>query len=222
MKKLTSILLFAALLLSLSAGALADGAEVSVSDAYTFVSETGEEYHIPQIDLPGPGVAALNAAMWHDLYEGYMYDVQYAAESGEWSGIMSISYSWITAGDVLSILAVVRYDANDLCDYYVYNMSISAGERLSDRELFQAAGVDREQFNDLMRDAVNVWFDALPPMPDDGGFSAAQRENSLADDSIARAMPYLGPNGSLCAVGLIYPIAGAERYMETFTLITTH
>ncbi len=220
MKKLLSILLAGLLVLSLSVPALARmGMDDLVTDAYTYSTgaEYDGEYHIPRINLPGPGAAAVNAAMWADLYEGYMYDVQYAADSGEWSYIIGIDYSWAVRGDILSVLAVVRYDANDLCDYFVYNVSLTDGERISDRELFAALEIDREQFNELLRQAVSAQYDAFAGFTDET-FIDAQRDNSLSDDIVARAMPYLDADGALCAVGLFYPIAGPERCFQTFTL----
>lgn len=224
MKKLICILLAAGLTLclfvpALGADAPADAADL-VTDAYTYAPDDGGYgggYHVPQINLEGPGAAAVNAAIWADLYEGYMYDVQAAAESGEWSYIIGIDYSWAQSGDVLSLLAAVRYEANDLCDYFVYNVSLADGERLSDRELFQALGTDRAGFNELLRQAVSAQYDAFADFAD-ADFIATQRDNSLSDEIIARAKPYMGPDGSLCAVGLFYPIAGAERCFQTFDL----
>lgn len=221
MKKLLSILLAAAMILCLPAGALAEGETALVTDAYTYQAGTdgfGGEYHIPQVNLPGPGAAALNAAIWDELYNGYMYDVLNAAETMGWSGIAGIRYDWAVSGDVLSICADIAYDANDLHDYAVYNVSLSDGERISDRELFAAAGVTREQFNDLLRAAVGAAYDGFAGMPELGDFLAEQRDRSLSDDSIARARPYLNADGALCAVGLFYPLAGAERYYQPFTL----
>ncbi len=217
MKKLLSILLAVGLVLGLAAPALADSD--TVTDAYTYTTgeEYGGEYHIPQINLDGPGTAATNAAIWADLYEGYMYDVQYAAQSGEASYIMGIDYSWAIRGDVLSLLAAVRYEANDLCDYYVYNVSLADGERLSDREFFAAMGLDRTGFNDRLRTAVSAQYDAFAGFTDDD-FIDLQRASSLADETIARARPYLDVDGALCAAALFYPIAGPERCWQLFPL----
>ncbi len=218
MKKFWSMLLAAGLLLSLSVPALADAD--TVADAYAYTDETrdyGGEYRIPQINLPGPGAAATNAAIWRDLYEGYMYDVQHAVDSGEWTSIQNIGYSWTVSGDVLSILADVAYDYNDIHDYYVYNVSLTDGERMSDKELFGAAGTDRAGFNDLVRAAVSAAYDDMAGMGD-AQFLETQRAASLADDVIAWAMPYLGADGTLCAAAIVYPLAGPERYTRLFTL----
>lgn len=224
MKKLTSILLAAGLALSLSVPALGADApadtEDLVTDAYTYASDAdgyGGEYRVPQVNLAGPGAAAVNAAIWADLYEGYMYDVQTAAESGEGSYIMGVDYSWAVSGDILSVLATVRYEANDLCDYFIYNVSLTDGERLSDRELFQALRIDRDRFNELLREAVSAQYDAFADFAD-ADFIATQRNISLSDEIIARAKPYIDPDGTLCAVGLFYPIAGPERCFQTFDL----
>lgn len=221
MKKLTGILLAGLLVLSLSVPALGAGETADlVTDAYTYTSSAegyAGEYHIPQVNLPGPGTAAVNAAIWRDLYDRYMYDVQYAADSGAWSYIIGVDYSWAVNGDVLSLLAVVRYDANDLCDYFVYNVSLTDGERLSDRELFQAAGVTREKFNELLRTALYDSYNAYADAPY-AEFVQEQQTRSTAEDNLAQAMPYMGRGGALCAVARQYAIAGAESYLHTFTL----
>ncbi len=218
MKKLIAVLLAAALTLTAPAALAAEPAPAPelVADAYDLVTEQGE-YRIPQVTIAGPGAAAVNAAMWRDLYEGYMYDVEYAAESGEWTTIVGISYSFTVSGDVLSILADVAYDFNDIHDYFVYNVSLTDGERMSDRELFAAAGTDRAGFNDLVRAAVSAVYDGMAGMTD-ADFLETQRAASLADDAIARAMPYLDAGGALCAAAVVYPLAGPERYTQLFTL----
>lgn len=232
MKKLLSLLLTAALLLSLPAAALAAGETPDysglVTDAYTYSysDDWGDfNYHVPKIDRAGAGVAALNAAIWHDLYEGYMADVIYAREyayEDYWPNASGLRYSWAVNGDVLSICAMVE-GQTDNDTYYIYNMSLSSGERMSDRELFDAAGVTREQFNDLVRSALSASFDELSQYVGSGAledsFLQERRSSSVADENIALSVPYMGPGGALCAVAREYAIAGADCYWHTYTLV---
>ena len=226
MKKLISILLAAALALTAPAAALASDGPALVTDGYTFQYDYDgyvSDYHVPHIDREGAGVAALNAAMWADLYEGYVAELVYASEYGDyWPSTGGLSYSWTVSGDVLSICAVVLGQTdNDI--YYVYNMSLSSGERMSDRELFAAAGVTREQFNELVRAALSASYDEFSQYTDSGVMEASfleeQRARSTADENIAGAAPYIGPGGALCAVARQYSLAGADYYYHTYTLV---
>ncbi len=222
MKRLLSLMLSAAMLLCApvtAAAAPADNADL-VTDAYTYESQDQEglwRYHIPRVNLEGDGTEALNAAIWDDLYNGYMYTVLDSLESMGWADPVGIRYTWSVSGDVLSICAVAE-GATDCDTYYIYNLSLTSGERLSDSELFTAAGVTRTQFNDLLRQAVNDWYDDLPDVID-ADFIQTQRDHSLSSENLASAMPYIGRGGALCAVVWIYAIAGAERYLEPLTLI---
>lgn len=220
MKKLFAALFAAALILRFSTGALAADDAGLVTDAYTYVSENSDEYHVPAIHREGPGVMALNKIMEEELYDTYVAPAQYAAEYGDEyysTGFIGLSYDWAVNGDVLSILAVA-HGITDNDEYHVYNMSLSEGERISDAELLKAAGVTREEFNALARTAVSASFDEYAGFGDED-FVETQRSRSVTDENIALARPYMGAGGSLCAVTWQYAIAGAERYLRSFTLI---
>ena len=217
MKKLISILPAAVVLTGLPAAALAASDPVSeaYSTSYT-LDGTTVEYHIPRVDIAGPGAAAVNAAIWDELYNGY---VVYVENSGGdyWPQAVGMDYSWAVNDSVLSLWVSV-HGMTDNNEYYVYNVSLTDGERLSDRELLQAAGVSRERFNDLLRTALTEKLDAFPSVGA-GDYVQELRTECLSDDNLALGKPYMGRGGSLCAVAWVYTPAGAGRYLQTLTLI---
>lgn len=224
MKKLVSLFLAAALLLAAPTAALAaDGADL-VTDAYSAQFDfSGNvcDYHIPQINMSGAGVTALNAIIWRDIYDGCVAEIEYMARDSYyedyWPGIMGVDYHWARNGDVLSIWVRLQGDT-DNDQYYVYNMSLSSGEQISNADLLQAAGVTREQFNDLLRTVLSDRLDQTRAyMSED--YMEMMGKDALSDRNLGMAMPYLGMGGSLCTVAWVYTPAGAGRYLETLTLV---
>ena len=217
MKKIICLLLAAAVLAGLPAAALA--AEELVTDAYSITHAFDgavTEYHVPRIGLEGPGAAAVNATIWDELYNGY---VAYMENSGEdfWPEAVSMDYSWAVNDDTLSLWVRV-HGMTDNDEYYIYNVSLTDGERLSDRELLQAAGVSRAQFNDLLRTALTERLDSFPAFEGDD-YVQQLRTECLSDANLALGKPYMGRGGSLCAAAWVYTPAGAGRYLQTLTLI---
>lgn len=217
MKKIICLLMAAAVLAGLPAAALAAGDPVTEAYHYTR-SSSGDtwDYHIPELTLSGPGAAAVNAAIWEELYYGYVAEAEYSGDD-YWPAAMGMDYSWAVNDDTLSLWVRVQ-GMTDNDSYYVYNVSLTDGERLSDRELLKAAGVSRERFNDLLRSALAAKMDAFPSFEGDD-YTGQLREEGLSDGNLALAKPYMGRGGSLCAVAWVYTPAGAGRYLQTLTLI---
>lgn len=218
MKKFLSLLLVAALILSISVFAAANEPDNTdfVSDAVYYVAGPDMEYHVPQINMDGAGVAALNAVMREELYGQYVFPLEYGDDTS-FTGYTALSYVWAVSNDVLSILATA-WEVTDCDVYHIYNMSLSTGERMSDTEVFQAFGITREKFNDLVRDALYHSYDRHEDWVD-ADFLAEQRARSMADENLTLAKPYVGRGGALCAVARQYAVAGAECYDLPLTLI---
>ncbi len=228
MKKLLTVFLAAATMLLCAAQAAPLPAEdpagdISVVDAYASTTEDDYgvfDFHVPKIDREGAGIDAVNGAIWEDVYP-YVAEYEDATQFGYSPTTRSITYEWYVNGDVLSICVTVASDMNDLHDYYVYNLSLTEGERIADYQLLQAAGVTREEFNSRLQTALAARFDEMwGGMTDAMGeeFVNAQRDSTLASDSVRLAVPYLGADGVLYAVARIYSLAGAEYYWHILAL----
>lgn len=217
MKKFLSTLLAAALLMGVPALAAEAPPEpdhsglVTDAFAYEYPDDLGTcEFHIPQVNMDS--AAGVNTAIWDDLYFGHMIDTVDAVEGGYSPMDMGMHYVWNVSGDVLSICVDVASNMNDLHEFYVYNVLLTDGGLMSDRELLAAAGVTREEYTELARDALAAKFDRLYGSVPDDDFKAQQRAQTVSDENVQLARPYLGRDGALWAVGHIYAIAGAERY----------
>lgn len=224
MKKLLSILLAAALLAAVPALAAEAPPQPDhsglVTDAYTYeyTDDWGVcEFHIPQVNGDEPGLDPVNGTIWDTLYL-HIAETASAVDGGYSPMDCGMTYEWNVSGDVLSICVDVATNMNDLHDFYVYNVLLTDGGFLSDRELLAAVGVTREEYTALARDGLAAKFDRLYSAVPDDDFKAQQRARTVSDENALMTRPYLGRDGAIWAVGHIYAIAGAERYDEKISL----
>lgn len=228
MKKLLSMLLAAALILTAPAAAFASGSSSDYSDlvtaafSYTYGDEWGTySYSVPQINWPGDGIQAVNDAIWEQLYDQQLYG-QYGAltavEEGYSGEPFGVSYEWAVNGDVLSLWTVSQYSGD--CDTYsVYNISLSANRRITDDELLHVLGMEREDFYDRVRPVLADTFEQwCADFPEDE-FKAEQRQGNNAEENVRAVRPYLGRNGALCVVGTVFSLAGAGEYSRQLTIL---
>lgn len=222
MKKLVSILLAAALVLTAPAAALAAPAyDVTVTDVFSYDGGDGLEFHVPRIEYEGEGIQAVNDAIWADLYEDQLYSeygAMTAIEEGWSPEPYRVTYKWDVSGDVLSLLTMSFY-SNDYVVYGVYNVSLSVGRQITDSELLSALGVDEDQFLLFAQTALVQEFEAqFGAFPDDE-FKQAQRQSNQSEDNARRVRPYLDGAGDLCGIGRVYSLAGAGEYAHELTLL---
>lgn len=224
MKKYISIILAAALLLAAPVFALAAEGFSSpdysglVTDAYSYDYGTEWGYwgfHVPQINWPGSGIQAVNDSLWQQLYEQQLVanGTLAAVEQGYGSGLLGISYRWAVNGDVLSLWVICDYDA-DYTTYLVYNVSLSAGRRITDSELLAAVGLSEEEYLSLAQTALTAAFDASYGSFPQDEFSLEQRQNTQAEANVRGARPFLSAGGELYVAGKVYSLAGAEAYFH--------
>ena len=222
MKKLLSILLAGAMVLSFAVTAAAYGDEL-VTDAFQKEYTDGwgsYEFRVPQIEMDGDGIRAVNDEIWQALFQQVLIDTGALGnlEQGFFTGLLGMDYTWAVNGDVLSLVAAVRYDG-DVTNYYVYNVSLSAGRKISDEELLQAVGVSQEEFHELAQYALGSIFQSdYGGFPEDG-FKDEQRQATMSDGNVRAVRPYLDEQGNLFIIGWIYSLAGAERYAQQIELV---
>ena len=223
MKKLVSILLAAALLLTPSA-ALADGGTSQlVTDDYTY-SGSGEwgsfSCRVPVINAPGEGIAAVNQAIWDDLYDAILgeYGSVAALEQGWSPEPYDVTYQWALNGDVASIVTVASYDG-DYKDYHVYNVSLSVGRRIADSELLQVLGISRDDFDSQARQVLSDTFEEQSVWAPEDEFKSQQRAGNVSDMNVHAVRPYLNEAGGLCMIGTVYALAGAGAYQQELAVL---
>ena len=148
-------------------------------------------YHIPQIDLPGPNIEAINREIYND----------YIAPSAGY--VDAVSYEWAVNGDILSLVIFATTEDGALRTYSAYNVSISQCRLLSDDELYAAAGVDAPEIAVPHAISMEVAGELAEKRYNDYYVSNPQYTVSLLKrwqdaKMMDRIMPYLDEEGKLC------------------------
>lgn len=198
-----------------------------VSDAFYddthLTSYGGGVFAIPQINLEGSEIRAINDEIYQELYTNLA-----AGLLREWrDGSESVTYTWAENGDTLSLLIKVRPVDWEWTDYYVYNISISEARELTKDEVIDRSNVTN--YYKTARQALEAkfwgnfdyydWSDASRDMID---FFNEQLDKTRANSNIENAQPYFNRKGELCITADIYSLAGAEYYTNEVNLEDFH
>ena len=227
MKKLISLFLAAALLLTAPAAALAEQAPDYtdlVTDAFSYAFDdewSTYDYHVPKINRDEAGIQAVNADIWAKYYEDELwgeYGALTALEQGYSSEPYSISYQWAVNGDLLSLVVASHFDA-DYNSYVIYNVSLSVGRRITDGELLDVLGISREDFAAQAGQVLADTFEEQCSFFPEDEFKAEQRAANNSAANAQAVKPYLDENGQLCVIGTVYALAGAGQYDQPLTVL---
>lgn len=221
MKKCLSIILAVVLAFGAAAPALAAGGlsgEELVTDAFTL--DYGDEwgsygFSVPKINRDDPGIQEVNEAIWKEFYDGILnteYGPLTAIDEGWSAEPYSMEYRWAVNGDVLSLWVWCSY-SGDYDVYSVYNVSLSAGRRISDSELLSVLGVEEDAFYAQVTAELSDQFEQLNGMfPTEDDFMREQldqaRANTSGEANVHAVRPYLTEDGELYAIAKLYTLAG--------------
>lgn len=193
-----------------------------VSDAFyddTYLNSYGSGvFAIPQINLEGSEIRAINDEIYQNLYTDLA-----AGALRDWddSG-KSVTYTWAENGDTLSLLIEVHPVDWEWTDYYVYNISISEARELSKHEVLDRSGMTN--YYKTARQALEAKFwgsydhDWLQETAEMVDFFNDQLDNTRANSNIEEAQPYFNRKGELCITANIYSLAGADYYTQEVNL----
>lgn len=205
-----------------------------VTDAYSYVSVYNDGYNdcnitykIPQINLQSTAVQEVNSEMYHTLYYGVIEKVKNMSLD-YFVDCCKITYDYSVNGDVLSLL-IDCYYATDRSEYYIYNISISTGERISNSELISMAELSQDEYFDTVRQAVgSKYFRHWEYYIECYGYDncvCMTLEKTLSDENIQSCVPYFDENGQLCIIAAIYFATAAfyccEINLEDFVINPT-
>ena len=173
-----------------------------VTDAYS--EESSErKLHVPKINLDSNAVDSINAELWETLYDGMIQNPD--------EDLGTITYSWYVNGSILSL--VVECRPNDpWWSYYVYNVDITTGEKVSRDALLKSRGLSLEKYYDQADLALgSVFWKLWNPTAEDlqNSWFNESLQNTVSTKNIDRGSPYLNDKGELCIVAAIYEPAGA-------------
>ena len=225
MRELLSILLAALLLAAPTTACAVEAPDDTdlVTDAFSYQA-VGDynSFALPRIDREGEGIQAVNDAIWRELYEEELYSeygAMTAIEEGWSPEPYNMTYDWAVNGDLLSLWTVSSY-SNDYNVYFVYNVSLSAGRRITDGELLDVLELDPDDFYGQAALVLSDTFEKQSSMSPEDEFKAQQRQANNDPANVRAVRPYLDGNGDLCVIGRICAMAGAGEYAQPLTVMT--
>ena len=185
-------------------GPAAGDASWLVSDTF-YQEDSSYIYTIPMINLDGEEIKALNASIYDDLYPQIQQAVK---DEVPWEELISSSYTWSLNGDILSL--VIRYGyAGPWHEYKVYNVSVSQQKPLNDTAVIGMAGYSEQEYLQMAASAMEQGFvrisQRMPHEENEMYETAYNRahEETMSEENIAAAMPFLNAKGHLSIIAEI-------------------
>lgn len=195
-----------------------------VSDAFSY-TDAGEsssfEYHIPKINIDDAAIAQLN----QEIYAGLEYDHIASDIAAYGFADHSASYQWSVNGSILSLVTKTDDTMAAWTEYSVYNISILDGTEITDGELVSSVGLSMDDYYIKVEQALGskYWegWDRANEQFQNNSFCEmfnAQLENTISQENLRKALPYLNSEGQLCIIAPIYSMAGADYYYHELNL----
>lgn len=204
------------------------GCNELVTDAYRniWVDDYGYEYcyHIPRINLSS--CAAVNEEIYRTLFQIYYQDVEESINEYGDPNLSSINYIWNQADGVISILVSLPSNYADWTDHMIYYVSAQTGERLEAAHLLEVFGVSDRDFRDRVYSALDAyWEGILASWSEEDNevlldMSQDLIEQTLADENIQAAVPFISADGDLSFLASIFVPAGGGEVRGLFDLDT--
>ena len=187
-----------------------------VSDAFSY-TDAGEsssfEYHIPKINIDDAAIAQLN----QEIYAGLEYDHIASDIAAYGFADHSASYQWSVNGSILSLVTKTDDTMAAWTEYSVYN--------ITDEELVSSVGLSMDDYYIKVEQALGskYWegWDRANEQFQNNSFCEmfnAQLENTISQENLRKALPYLNSEGQLCIIAPIYSMAGADYYYHELNL----
>lgn len=184
-------------------------------------------YHIPRVNLDAPDITRTNRQIYEYLYYGVMMPYVYSMAEPH---LKQMAYTYGEKGDILSIL-VCAYDLSaetyhDNRQYWLYNISKTTGALVSDEEVAGAFGISPEEYDSLVKQAVEKksWElymgsdAAVSPSREDAAYRQCLDE-TLFQNCFA---PYIDEkSGDLCLAGIIFTVDADGEDQFTMNLTGT-
>lgn len=194
-----------------------------VTDAYTEKADYSDyggnastaEFHIPQIELEGAQIDALNQRIYDEWYTDVQYSLQNIRDYGSPS-ISTLSYEWWLNDDILTLIIEAVYPLDDdFVLHNVYNVSLADACEVSRSDLIEMCRIDEDAFYRVAEQALgSAFYDKVYPYKDDVFYNESAEsyyQQTISRENIDRSAVYLGRNGHLCLLGEgFWPIGGGS------------
>lgn len=190
----------------------------TVQDPY---DGTAYEYRIPRVNLPGDLAKDANQKMLADGME-WLQD-PYNALSDKTSIVNGdYCYSWAYQKGVVSVLVVGEYMSDDSA-CFVYNVSATTGQLLSDSELLALYRIDRDTLMQrLERKAedcfVKAHADVNSANAENKELYDEARRFTVSKENLEQSLLFINESGDLCSVTAIGAMAGSGYYYHPLNL----
>ena len=204
------------------------GSTELVTDAYRHIWEDdyGYEYcyHIPKINLSS--CSGINEEIYRTLFQIYYQDVEECINEYGDPSLGGMNYIWNHADGVISILVAMPSNYADWTDHMIYYVSAQTGERLEAADLLEVFGVSDRDFRDRVYSALDAYWDGILASwsEEDNAvlldMSQGLIEQTLADENIQAAVPFISADGDLSFLASVFVPAGGGEIRGLFDLDT--
>lgn len=180
-----------------------------IEDAYCAALKLPDQvercYHIPKI--VEDTCTKVNQKIYDDYYQAVEDTIRCVQSYREFYFLNGVSYIYGKRGDILSIVMIASGDSTS---YRIYNVSLSTGEEVSTQELLaQAYGITMVEFKQTVRNVYEKWVEEIVSGMLETTYKQYVRQYTLSDENISNAVPFIGPDGQLCFLGIGHFPAGS-------------
>ena len=185
----------------------------------------GRQFAIPYINLSGDDVECINEEIWNNLYVDAVANIFSLWNKENYEGDEYISYQWTVYNGILSLLIESHLVDWDWENYYIYNIEISTGKRLSNKEIISNAGFTNEEYYKRAKQVLGSYYWRNWKRNDNNFYDASFVEyfnknlkNTLSKENIQMSMLFFNDNGQLCIAAPVYSMAGSGCYWSTLNM----
>lgn len=215
-----------------------------VTDAFTYTKTIKDiydevfSYKIPKINIDSDDVNEINKEINEKIISRAKEYVP-ILEKNDSVGLYEVGYLYYINNNILSVVINLNFDA-DVVDYYVYNIDINTGKRISNEDILKIKNMTEKQFEEKLSSAAKIKFinkyGSKDTHMDNLKYSDAfYKESELKEQesiyvtqynqTISRSnckidnnKIYLSNNQNLNVVTKIYSLAGANEYEHILNL----
>lgn len=164
-------------------------------------------------DIPNINIKSAYANAVNKRINAYMDDVNAAiADINKYgyANFLKFRYAYAISGDVLSVAFYTMWSGNSVESYYAVNINLTTGEKVSTEEVVAEAGMGMEEYRAALRANLQAKYEELYS-PSLVGYETCLEE-SLTDDNLSYAVPFIYTDGKLYAAVPYFSPVGANGY----------
>ena len=204
-----------------------DSEPVHVDDASASIFVVGDQfdssqahcYHIPMVSCEDSG----RFAKVNDTISRELSHILESETNPKGYNLDCMSYDWAQHGDILSIVVQTDRIEAAITDFHIYNISVSKADFVSDEAVLQAFGTSEAEFLEMVKGAITQNFERhRESVLSSSGCDEAEYDRllnqSIEELTAQSTVPFVGPDGQLCALAGSHWFAGASWYKHLWDL----